>query len=293
MAEAPQKYAVVTGANKGIGLETCRQLASRGITVVLTARDKNKGREAVEKFGASGLVDRVIFHRLDVTDNSTITALAEFIKSQFGRLDILVNNAGVLGSEVEWEAIDFTVKKEPDWSKIATDISYESTKDAIQTNYYGTKRITEALLPFLQLSNSPRIVNVSSTLGNLKYIPSEWARRILNDEENLTEEQIDGIVNEFLKDSKEEEVEAKGWPKPLGGYMVSKAAMNAYTRLLAKQYPRFRINCLCPGLVKTDITRNVGMWTAEEGAEIPVMLATLPDDGPTGRHFYRNTVGDF
>ncbi|XP_051146461.1 (+)-neomenthol dehydrogenase-like [Andrographis paniculata] len=292
MAEEAQKYAVVTGANKGIGLETCRQLASRGITVVLTARDENKGREAVEKLEASGLVDRVIFHHLDVTDNS-VTALVEFIQSLFGRLDILVNNAGIAGSKVEWEAIDLKVQAEIDWNKISTDISYESTKDTIETNYYGTKRITEALLPLLQLSNSPRIVNVSSTLGNLKYIPSEWARGILNDEENLTEERIDGVVNEFLKDSKEEEVEAKGWPKSMGGYMVSKAAMNAYTRILAKQYPSFRINCLCPGLVKTDITRNVGVWTAEEGAEIPVMLATLPDDGPTGRYFYRNTLADF
>ena len=81
---------MVTGANKGIGLEICRQLASKGVTVVLTARDENRGLEAFEKLKESGLSDHVVLHQLDVTDPVSIASLAAFIRTQFGKLDILV-----------------------------------------------------------------------------------------------------------------------------------------------------------------------------------------------------------
>lgn len=84
------RYAVVTGGNKGIGLEICRQLAFNGVTVVLTARDKKKGMEAVENLHQSGLADFVIFHQLDVLDSASIASLADFVESHFGKLDILV-----------------------------------------------------------------------------------------------------------------------------------------------------------------------------------------------------------
>ncbi|GFP82707.1 (+)-neomenthol dehydrogenase, partial [Phtheirospermum japonicum] len=99
------RYAVVTGANKGIGLEICRQLASQGVSVVLTARNEKRGLEAIEKLKKSGLSDYVMFHQLDVTDFSSVDSLAGFIKSKIGKLDILVNNAGVNGvrdSEVNY-----------------------------------------------------------------------------------------------------------------------------------------------------------------------------------------------
>lgn len=84
------RYAVVTGANKGIGLEICRQLASNGVMVVLTARNEEKGMEAVDNLKRSGLSNFVIFHQLDVVDKSSIASLANFVKSHFGKLDILV-----------------------------------------------------------------------------------------------------------------------------------------------------------------------------------------------------------
>ena len=84
------RYAVVTGANKGIGFGICKQLASKGITVVLTARDEKRGLEAVEKLKEFGPSDHVVFHQLDVTDPNSIASLANFIKTQFGKLDILV-----------------------------------------------------------------------------------------------------------------------------------------------------------------------------------------------------------
>ncbi|KAH7577884.1 hypothetical protein JRO89_XS01G0311600 [Xanthoceras sorbifolium] len=89
MEEVTKRYAVVTGANKGIGFEICKQLASNGVTVVLTARDKKTGVEAVQKLKESGL-DNVIFHQLDVTDPASIEVLSNFIRNQFGKLDILV-----------------------------------------------------------------------------------------------------------------------------------------------------------------------------------------------------------
>lgn len=85
------RYAVVTGSNKGIGFETVRQLASKGITVVLTARDEKKGLEAVEKLKASGVdPELLLFHQLDISDLASVSSLADFIKTQFGKLDILV-----------------------------------------------------------------------------------------------------------------------------------------------------------------------------------------------------------
>jgi len=93
------RVAVVTGGNRGIGLEICRQLASKGVTVVLTARDQKRGADAVKTLGAHGL-SNVVFHQLEVGDLSS-ARLADFIREQYGKLDILVNNAGVTGATTE------------------------------------------------------------------------------------------------------------------------------------------------------------------------------------------------
>ncbi|KAK4411354.1 (+)-neomenthol dehydrogenase [Sesamum angolense] len=160
--------------------------------------------------------------------------------------------------------------------------TYELAAECLEINYYGAKRTTEALLPLLQLSDSPRIK-----------IPDEWAKGVLNDAENLTEERIDQVLNEFLKDFKEGNLEAKGWPKYNGAYMLSKAVVNASTRILAKKYPSFKINSLCPGYVKTDLNFHTGHLTVEDGAERVVWVAFLPDDGPSGCFFERNEVSSF
>jgi (+)-neomenthol dehydrogenase len=290
MAEVTKRYAVVTGANKGIGFEICRQLLCEGITVVLTARDEKKGLEAVEKLKeGSAFPDSVIFHQLQVTDLASIASLAEFIKSRFGKLDILVNNAGIIGAIVDDEAKRAWGTGEINWSEVMTQ-TYDLTAECIRTNYYGAKKTTEALLPLLHLSGSPRIVNVSSSMGKLKNIPNEWAKGVLAAAGNLTEERIDEVLDVFLKDIKEGSIEAKGWPLYFSAYIVSKAAINAYTRILAEKYPGFRINCVCPGYIKTDINYNTGLLSVEEGAEGPVELALLPDDGPSGLFFSNKEV---
>lgn len=98
------------------------------------------------------------------------------------------------------------------------------------------------------------------------------------------------MLKEFLKDYKQGYLEIKDWPTSISGYTMSKAALNAYTRKLAKEYPNFRINCICPGFVKTDMNHNIGLLSIDEGAESPVKLALLPDDGPSGLFFYRDEV---
>ncbi|KAF5451560.1 hypothetical protein F2P56_026658 [Juglans regia] len=291
----PLRYAVVTGGNKGIGLGICRELASKGVMVVLTARDEKKGLEAVEQLikESASLSGHLVFHQLDVVDPLSVTSLADFIQTKFGKLDILVNNAGIIGAIIDGDALAVLgVGKEDvkvNWSTETNELAEECLK----TNYHGAKRMIEALLPLLQLSNSPRIVNVSSSIGQLKHIPNERARGVFGEIESLTEESLDEVLSEFLKDFQEGDLENKGWPVDLSSYTVSKAALNAYTRIVAKKYPSFRVNCACPGYVKTDLNHNVGYLTIEEGAEGPVRLALLPDNGPTGMFFSRNDVITF
>ncbi|KAK9094648.1 hypothetical protein Scep_026117 [Stephania cephalantha] len=289
MAEvsATKRCAVVTGGNKGIGYEVCRQLASNGVLVVLTARDEKRGNEAVESLKGSGLSD-VVFHQLDVADPASVAYLADFVKTRFGKLDILVNNAGISGSTPNIPDA-FDKEKLPKEAR-----TYESSKECLDTNYYGTKRVTETFLPLLELSNSARIVNVSSSAGLLQGIGHKKAIEVLDNIDEDTEQKLNELLNEFLEDYKEGSPEAKGWPhRSLGAYMLSKAAMNSYTRFLAKKFPSICINCVCPGYVKTDINFNTGLLTVEEGAESLVRLALLPDDGPTGLFFRNKEVSVF
>ncbi|OMO77211.1 Short-chain dehydrogenase/reductase SDR [Corchorus olitorius] len=298
---AQSRYAVVTGANKGIGFEIVRQLASNGVTVVLTARSEVRGTEATAKLHHLGF-SNILFHRLDVLDQSSIDSLADFISQKFGRLDILVNNAGksgVLVDEADLKAlgIDPTAWLSGQVAKLIQSVmkyTYEEAESCLNTNYYGVKRVTQTLLPLLQLSPSgARIVNVSSLRSELKRIPGEHIRNELGDVENLTEEKLDAILQRFLKDFKEDALEANGWSIMLPAYSISKAVLNAYTRILARKYPKMRINCVHPGYVNTDINWHTGIITTEEGAKGPVKCALIPDEGPTGCYFDQTQVAEF
>ncbi|KAH1045933.1 hypothetical protein J1N35_036717 [Gossypium stocksii] len=277
-----RKMQVVTGANKGVGLEICKQLAQNGITVVLTARDEKRGLEALESIKQSGLSDYLIFHQLDVTDPESIASLADFVKKQFGKLDILVNNARVLGA-----TFLFTPGTEVNSSNIqskVTDGNYELAEECLKINYYGAKRTAEALIPLLQLSDLPRIVNLSSSVVMLKG-KGEKLKGVLTGV--TTEEKLNDLITEYLKYFKEGLHGSKGWPVFISAYTVSKVALNAYTRILANKYPDFCINSVCPGYCKTDINLNTGIITAEEGAVTPVKLALLPKGGPSGLFFVK------
>ncbi|XP_074273432.1 (+)-neomenthol dehydrogenase-like [Silene latifolia] len=301
MAEAPsflthKRYAVVTGSNKGLGLEISRQLASQGVVVLLTSRDEKRGLEAIEQLKNSGVnSENLEYHQLDVTDPPSFAALIDFIKAKFGKLDILVNNAGVNGVIVNFTALLEAIRTQG--AQINYDgvmkQTYELAEECLQTNYYGVKRTINALLPLLQLSDSPRIVNISSDVGLLKKIPGDRIRQALGDVEKLTEEQLDKILEEFLTDFKEGTIAEKGWPTFKSAYSMSKAALNSYTRILSPKYPSIIINCVCPGVVKTDINCKMGHLTVEEGAIGPVRLALVPHGSPSGLFYTRNEVTSF
>ncbi|XP_041000288.1 (+)-neomenthol dehydrogenase-like isoform X1 [Juglans microcarpa x Juglans regia] len=263
MADAAKRYAIVTGSNKGIRFETARQLASKGIKVLLTARDEKKGLEALHALKEFDDLsnDDVIFHKLDVADPASVASMVDFDKTHFEKLDIQVNNAAILGAKVDFDVISSFIKApNADVQEQATvpvnDLSeimsqtYESAEECVQINYYRAKRVVELLLPPFQLSDSPRVVNVTTSVAKLENINNEWAKGILIDDKRLTEERVDEVLHEFLKDMKEGSLETKGWPPHSSAYIVSKVALNSYTRLLAKRYPNFRINSVCPALSK-------------------------------------------
>ncbi|KAK9992876.1 hypothetical protein SO802_022579 [Lithocarpus litseifolius] len=212
-----KRIAVVTGANKGLGFAISKQLASNGVKVILTSRDVKRGNEAVEKLNFAGCSD-VIFHQLDLEDSSSISSLEDFIETQFGTLDMLVNNAGVQGA----------IAKDELW-KLDFDETHETAENCLRTNYYGIKQLSKSFIPLLLLSNSARIVNVSSIAVQLKNV-----RKELEDIDGLTEE-VDKVVEGFLEDVKENLIETKGWRVNFSAYFVSKAALNAYTRILARK----------------------------------------------------------
>jgi NAD(P)-dependent dehydrogenase (short-subunit alcohol dehydrogenase family) len=144
-----KKIALVTGANKGIGFETARQLAAKGVTVLLGARDEKRGREAAETLKKEGL--DVQFLQLDVNDPASQDKTAKFIADKFGKLDILINNAGVLR----------------DTHVPASKGTAEQWRDTFETNLFSLVSLTQKLLPLIKKSDAGRIVNLSSILGSL------------------------------------------------------------------------------------------------------------------------------
>jgi NAD(P)-dependent dehydrogenase (short-subunit alcohol dehydrogenase family) len=144
-----KKIALVTGANKGIGFETVRQLAAKGVTVLLGARDEKRGTEAAEQLKKEGL--DVQFLQIDVNNEASRDSAAKFIAEKFGKLDILVNNAGV--------ALDSQVP--------ASQGTLEQWRSTFETNVFSLVSLTQKLLPLIKKSDAGRIVNLSSILGSL------------------------------------------------------------------------------------------------------------------------------
>jgi NAD(P)-dependent dehydrogenase (short-subunit alcohol dehydrogenase family) len=136
---------LITGANKGLGFETARRLIEAGHTVYVGARDAHRGREAAARLGAR-------FVQLDVTDEDSVKAAAEFVRADAGRLDVLVNNAGIVGARKLGRVGE------------VTGADMMTTYD---TNVFGVVRVTHAFLPLLEASDAPVVVNVSSGLGSL------------------------------------------------------------------------------------------------------------------------------
>jgi NAD(P)-dependent dehydrogenase (short-subunit alcohol dehydrogenase family) len=143
--------ALITGANKGIGFETARQLGARGVTVLAGARDPERGRDAERALRADGADAR--FVQLDITDDKSVMSAAELIETEYGRLDILINNAGI--SHV-------TPRRSP-----PSETDVDEMRALYEVNVFGAVRVTNALLPLLRRAPAARIVNVSSEVGSL------------------------------------------------------------------------------------------------------------------------------
>ncbi|MDR3470115.1 MAG: SDR family oxidoreductase [Devosia sp.] len=146
---ATNRIALVTGANKGIGLEIARQLAQVGATVIIGARDAERGNAAVADLSAHGLA--ATFVQCDVVDEGSIASAAAAISDRHGRLDILVNNAGIM-----------------DWTdSVPSSASLQAVRRVFETNFFGALAVTQAMLPLLRKSTAARVVNMSSALGSL------------------------------------------------------------------------------------------------------------------------------
>lgn len=148
---------VVTGANRGIGFEISRQLATRGAQVVLTARKSRAGKAAVKKLAAQNLT--VQFRPLDVTSGKSIVALREFLKRTYGRLDVLINNAGIIASG--------------DAPGLKVDM--ETVRATLETNSLGPFHLSQALAPLIERSKRARIVNMSSGMGAFSDMEGDYA----------------------------------------------------------------------------------------------------------------------
>jgi len=231
------KYALITGANKGIGFETARQLLEKGYFVFLTCRDVAKGQDSIDKLKAMGY-EHLQLINLDVCDDESVRKAAIEVAAITDHLDVLVNNAGIRGD----------VSKEP------SEMSVAEIKQVFETNFFGVIRTTQAFMPLLRKATSANIVNVSSELGSL-YLHNDpkW---------------------EYYK-----------LKRP--AYGPSKAAMNAYTIMLAYelQGSGIKVNAVNPGYTATDFNNHTGKKQVGDAAQTIVKYATLEADGPSGGYF--------
>lgn len=250
--EQKKRTALVTGGNRGLGLETCRQLVHLGDHVILTARNAADGAAAAKAIGAD-------FHALDVTDPASIAALADWLRAGGRGVDVLINNAAV--------ALD--------------GFNAEVVRKTIDANVYGPLRVTAAVLPFIP--DGGTIVMVSSGVGELSGLAGPIRRELTS--QNLTTDKLMALMEAFVTDVTEERHREAGWPS--SAYRLSKAGLNALTRLLAVELAprRIKVNAVCPGWVRTRMGGQTATRGIVEGAKSILWAATLPADGPTGGFF--------
>ncbi|RKS08676.1 short-subunit dehydrogenase [Nocardiopsis sp. Huas11] len=233
------KTALVTGANKGIGYEIAGGLGALGYRVAVGAREQTRRERAVERLRAAGVDAFGV--ALEVTIDRSVAEAAALVEQRLGRLDVLVNNAGISG------------ETGPGWGQDPTTLDLDVVRTVVETNVIGVIRVTNAMLPLLRRSASPRIVNVSSSVGSL---------------------------------TRQSDPDIEVGPV-MAAYAPSKSFLNALTVQYARRLDdtNILVNAACPGLVATDFTGFQGPRTPRQGAATAIRLATLADGGPTGGFF--------
>jgi len=219
------KRAVITGANKGIGREGAGQLAAKGFHVFVGARNAKAGRKAAEEIAKQR--GKATFLEIDVADNDSVTAAAREFSNIEDHLDVLVNNAGII----------------VDGDDAILEISDDLFRKTLETNTLGALRVTRAFAPLLRKSKAPRVINVSSSGGQLTGGADGWAP----------------------------------------AYCISKTALNGVTVQLAAALPKFAVNSVCPGWVRTEMGGKNANRSVEEGADTIVWLASEAPLDLTGK----------
>jgi len=290
------KTALVTGGNRGIGLEVCKQLSDMGINVIMGTRKLENGVNALEKEFTKEQRDRVTLLQLDISDTYSISDAVKHVESNYDPIDIVVNNAGI------------NLSTSPNSRKMLN--------ETLSTNYYGTVEFTQSILPLMttqKTSKCPtssayfsRIVTVSNRDAALQKVSPELQQRFLK--EDLDETELHGIMEQFKKDSlkyiekgDDAEVDSvimnEGWLKC--PYLMSYIGINMFTRILGQKFVTENDNdhwiaAYCPGHCATDSTDYFGTRDSMEGAFGVTTLSTMlldNDSIPNGRFcaaFYSN-----
>jgi NAD(P)-dependent dehydrogenase (short-subunit alcohol dehydrogenase family) len=238
-----QPVALVTGANQGIGLQIAKDLVAHGFTVLVGSRDFERGEAAAKEVGPAA---RAL--QLEVTNRASITAAAERVRNEFGRLDVLVQNAAISNTR---KLPDQSIEEYAKTTR-PSNVSLDEMRAVWDTNVFGVLAVYQAMLPLLRETPGARIVNVSSGVGSLT----------TNSDPAFPYRAIFGPV-----------------------YPASKTALNALTLAMALELEPegIKVNAVSPGFTKTNLNGYAGTETVEEGAREAVRVALLGRDGPTGR----------
>ncbi len=221
------KVVLITGAHRGIGLEIGKQLLAKDFTVVFTMRNMAIGRPIVNDIRKE--YKKAWFHQLDVSEEQSIADVVTYFKEICERLDVLINNAAILH----------------DQNHASVQVSLPDMRETMETNLYGPMMVTRAVIPFLKKSDDPRVINISSTMGQLSTMGAGYgAYRISKTALNaLTVIQSKELARDGIK-----------------------------------------VNSMCPGWVKTEMGGPNAIRSLEEGAETAVWLATS-SNVPSGKFF--------